>query len=312
MDYYESRAARPMLIGASGEAFDDPEYLFELKLDGERCIAYLDPAGETELRNKREWRMLPKMPELAALHRRVGARCILDGELIVMKEGRPDFAEVQRRSLMSNRFKIDLAARQYPATFTAFDILYLEGETVTKRPLTQRKALLEQVVTGEDGRFALSRVIREKGSAFYALAEAQGLEGIVAKKRDSLYYPGRRTGDWIKIKNLLDDDFVVCGYIDKENNVSSLILGQYRGDELIYKGHVTLGVNGSPFARIRALPAAKACFSPIPRGNREAHWVPPVLVCTVQYLQKTEAGGLRHPIFKGLRDDKTPEECRET
>lgn len=310
-DLYETKNIKPMLIGAEGEAFDSPDYVYELKLDGERCIAYLDPQEGTELRNKRNVRMLPKVPELAELHNHLAARCILDGELAVMTDGKPDFYEIQRRSLMSNPLKIDLAAKQHPACFTAFDILYYVDHAVTGLPLNERKSLLQNVIKSESDRFAISRVIENNGTAFYRLAEQRNLEGIVAKRKDSKYYFDKRTKDWIKCKNLKDEDYVVCGYIPKENNMTSIVLGQYRDGALRYKGHVTLGVGGEGFRRIKALQRLPSPPFAIPTGNEGAVWVEPSLVCIVKYMDKTDSGGLRQPVFKGLRDDKVPEECIE-
>ena len=307
-DIWETKNIRPMLIGTAGQPFDSDEYIYELKLDGERCIAYLD-RDKTILKNKRNILMLPKVPELAEIHKNVNVRCILDGELAVIKDGRPDFFEIQKRSMMSNPVKIDMAAKKYPACFTAFDILYYENRQVTDLPLTERKELLQKAVISENGRFAVSRFIEKNGIQFYALAEQQELEGIVAKRKDSKYYFDKRTKDWIKIKYLQDDDFVVLGYVPKENSMNSIILGQYSNGQLVYKGHVTLGVGGEPFRRIKTLNKTDCPFSEIPKGNENAVWVTPELVCTVKYMMKTESGGMRQPVFKGLREDKSPEEC---
>lgn len=309
-DLFDEKSVKPMLIGAEGEAFDSPEHLYELKLDGERCIAYLDGRG-TELRNKRNMRMLPKVPELADIHTQVGCRCILDGELAVIRDGKPDFYEIQRRSLMSNPLKIELASKQNPACFTAFDLLYFEDHAVTDLPLTQRKELLRQAVRTESARLAVSRVVEHSGAAFYKLAEQQGLEGIVAKRKDSKYYQDKRTKDWIKCKNLKDEDYVVCGYIPKENHMTSLVLAQVADGRLKYKGHVTLGVGGEAFRRIRELPRRATPPLDIPAGNENAVWLEPVTVCTIRYMEKTASDSLRQPVFKGLRNDKTPEECLE-
>ena len=307
-DIWETKNIRPMLIGTEGQPFDSDEYIYELKLDGERCIAYLD-RDKTILKNKRNILMLPKVPELAEIHKNVNVRCILDGELAVIKDGRPDFFEIQKRSMMSNPVKIDMAAKKYAACFTAFDILYYENRQVTDLPLTERKELLQKAVISENGRFAVSRFIEKNGIQFYALAEQQELEGIVAKRKDSKYYFDKRTKDWIKIKYLQDDDFVVLGYVPKENSMNSIILGQYSNGQLVYKGHVTLGVGGEPFRRIKTLNKTDCPFSEIPKGNENAVWVTPELVCTVKYMMKTESGGMRQPVFKGLREDKSPEEC---
>ena len=305
-DLFAEKNIKPMLIGAESGPFDDDAYIYELKIDGERCVAYLDPEVGTDLRNKRNMKMLPKVPELVGLHENVGCRCILDGELAVISEGRPDFFSIQRRSMMTNPLKIQLAAQQTPACFVAFDLLYLGDHSVTDLPLMERKALLQEVVGMENARFALSRYIEHGGSAFYELAKEQELEGIVAKRRESRYYFDKRTKDWIKIKYLQDEDFVVCGYIRKENHMTSIVLGQYQNGQLIYKGHVTLGVGGESFRRIREQPALPAPPFAVPSGNEQAVWIEPNLVCTVQYMMKTESGGMRQPVFKGLRLDKTP------
>lgn len=309
-DLFLDKGIKPMLIGAEGDAFDSDDYLYELKLDGERCIAYLDSQG-TDLRNKRNIKMLPKVPELSEIHRQVQRRCILDGELAVIYDGKPDFFLIQKRSMMSNPMKIELESQRHPACFTAFDILYYDDHPVTDLPLAERKKLLESVITKESARFARSRHIEGQGIAFYQLAEAQDLEGIVAKRKGSKYYFDKRTKDWIKCKNLKDSDYVVCGYIPKENSMTSIVLGQYRDGQLIYKGHVALGVGGESFRRIRELGRLYHPPMTIPDGNEHAVWVQLKLVCTVKYMMKTESGGLRQPVFKGLRDDKRPEECME-
>lgn len=309
-DLFQGKGIKPMLIGAEGDAFDSDDYLYELKLDGERCIAYLD-TERTDLRNKRNIKMLPKVPELSEIHRQINCRCILDGELAVIHDGKPDFFLIQKRTMMTNPMKIELESQRHPACFTAFDILYYEDHPVTDQPLTERKKLLESVIKEESARFAKSRHIEGQGIAFYQLAKAQDLEGIVAKRKDSKYYFDKRTKDWIKCKYLKDSDYVVCGYIPKDNSMTSIVLGQYRGRQLIYKGHVTLGVGGDSFRKIRELPRIACPPMTVPEGNENAIWVQTQLVCTVKYMMKTESGSLRQPVFKGLREDKTPEECKE-
>lgn len=309
MSWFADKNIHPMLIGADSGPFDDGNDIFELKWDGERCIAYLDPAAGTELRNKRNDKMLSKVPELAKLHNQVKRKCILDGELMILKNGKPDFSEIQKRSLMSNTFKIELVSRQYPASFIAFDILYYDGRDLTLLPLMERKKYLAEAVVRETERMALSRYIERQGIACYRFAEQQGLEGIVAKRKDSIYIQGKRTKDWIKIKNMKDEDFVVCGYIFKDNRMISIVLGQYSGQTLLYKGHVTLGVGGSSFREIQSVPEIPEPGFRVPAGNENAVWIEPVLVCTVKFMDYTAGGGMRQPVFKGLRPDKTPEEC---
>ena len=296
-----------MLIGSEGDAFDSPDYLYELKLDGERCIAYLDPSS-TDLRNKRNIRMLPKVPELSHIHKQIRCRCILDGELAIIHNGKPDFYLIQRRSMMTSPMKIHIDSQLHPACFTAFDILYYDDHPVTDLSLTERKKLLQSVVANESGLFAVSRYIEEHGIAFYQLAEQQELEGIVAKRKDSKYYFDKRTKDWIKCKYLKDDDYVICGYVPKGGTMTSIILGQYRRDQLVYKGHVSLGISGEAFQRICAVPHTE---NPFPDYHGNVIWIRPELVCTVKYMTKTDSGSLRQPVFKGLREDKLPADCIE-
>lgn len=309
-DLFETKNIKPMLISESSEPFDSPDYIYELKLDGERCIAYLDEQG-TELRNKRNIKMMPKIPELSEIHQCVNKRCILDGELFILKDGKPDFSEIQRRSLMSNPFKIELASSKYPASFNAFDILYADSGSVTDLPLIERKKLLTEVVREENDRFSISRFIETQGIAFFELTKKQELEGIVAKRKESKYYFDKRTKDWIKIKYLLDDDFVVCGYILKDNSMTSLVLGKYSDDRLLYKGHVTLGVSGNAFGLLSQIRQIDAPLFTAPPGNEDAVWLEPNIVCTVKYMMKTANGGMRQPVFKGLRLDKQAKDCIE-
>lgn len=308
-DLFETRNISPMLIAENKDPFDSPDYLYELKWDGIRAVAYLD-GNETDIRNKRNMKLTHLFPELSQLHRQVSKKCILDGEIFIMKEGKPDFYEIQPRTLMSDPFKIGLKSQQLPASFVAFDILYQEQEQLTLYPLIERKGMLQKIMS-ESERFAVSRYIFENGIGLYNVAEQNALEGIVAKKTDSKYYFGKRTKDWVKIKYLLDDDYVVLGYIPKDNSMNSIIIGQYGKDgDMKYKGHVTLGVSGQDFWRIRNHAKMQYPAIPVPPGNERAAWIQPDMVCTVKYMPNTK-GSLRQAVFKGLRIDKQAIECIE-
>ena len=305
-DFFTEKIIQPMLIGAESGPFDDEDCLFELKLDGVRGLAYLDEQT-CELRNKRNLRVAGIYPELAGINQQVNRRCILDGEILILKDGRPSFFEMQRRALMSDKVKIRLAAARLPVSFIAYDILYLDDQSMMRLPLMERKKWLAEVVR-ENERLALSRYIMGRGLALYELAEKQELEGVVAKRLDSRYYCGRRTKDWIKIKYLKDEDYVICGYIRKDKGMVSLVLGQYVGYDLVYKGHVTLGVSGEGLRRVLAQPRVKNHdFIDMPPGNEAAVWIKPTLVGVVQYMPRGEVKS--QPVFKGIRDDKLPEEC---
>ena len=132
----------------------------------------------------------------------------------------------------------------------------------------------------------------------------------MAKRKGSLYFPGKRTKDWIKCKNMKDDDFVVLGYLRKSSGITSIIVGQYQDGSLRYKGHVTLGVSSEGMRRIDALDRLEGPPCAVPAGNRGAVWVKPELVCTVKYMELTANGSMRQPVVKGLCDDKQAKECK--
>lgn len=313
MDMFDSRSAAPMLIGVESEPFDDDDWIYELKLDGERTLAYLDKNG-TLLVNKRSVSLLAKFPELGTLNDSVSRRCILDGELIIVDEkGHPDFEEVKRRGLMTRTMAIERAAALRPAVFVAFDILYDTDRDITGLPLMERKAILDGMVK-DNARISVSRYIEKQGIAFYELAKKRHLEGIIAKRRNSLYVPGKRTKDWIKIKNLMDDDYIICGYVSNAEYVVSLVLGQYDAlDRIIYKGRVTLAKSSEDFALIQKQPRSKTYPFPEkpPRYVENAVWIRPKLVCRVDFMARNHNGLMRQPVYRGLRLDKSPEEARE-
>lgn len=308
MDIFNNRGARAMLIAEQMKPFDDQNYFYELKFDGIRCLAYITKVN-VELRNKRNKDITLLFPELDKINFQINNKCILDGEIIVMKDGKPDFFEVQKRTLMTNPFKIKLQADRLPATFVVYDILYFNDRELIDQPLEERKTILNQIAK-ENDRIAVSKLIENNGIALFNLTKIQGLEGVVAKRKGSKYFYGKRSKDWIKFKVLEDQDYIICGYILKPNNMTSIIIGQFnRGEDLVYKGHVTLGsslrilnqhkyrvINYSPFSY------------PVPSGNENAVWLEPKLVCIVEYMPSGK-NELRQPVFKGIRSDKSAEEC---
>ncbi len=308
MSIYEEKGIQPMLISEQQNPFNSPDWIYELKLDGIRCIAYMD-YHHVDLRNKRDKKLLPFVPELSEIHRQVTDKCILDGELFVLKNGITDFYEIQRRALMTDPFKIKLAGQKYPTCFVAFDILYLKNKLMTDSPLIMRKDQLKKIVV-ENNFFCASRYVENDGIKLFKAAKSQYLEGIVAKKKDSQYYFGKRTKDWIKCKVMQTDDCVICGYIPKTNHMTSLILGQYDDNHsLVYRGHVTLGVSLRFFDHYRPKRIDFSPFGSIPKGNENAIWLAPELVCIVESMP-TDKKAFRQPVFKGIRDDKLPKECR--
>lgn len=231
------------------------------------------------MRNKRDFKLLQRFPELQDIYKCIKHKCILDGELATIVDGIPVFSVVQRRSILNDPFKIELAAKKNPATYVAFDVIYFDGEVVTDKPLMERKKLLEKCFAEESSKIAYSRYIEGYGVKLFELAKQQHLEGIVAKKKDSLYWFDKETRDWVKIKVMADEDYVLCGYILKPNNMTSFVIGQYDGNELVYS------------------------------GNEKAVWLAPELVCIVEYMTD-ESIERRQAVLKGIRDDKLPIECQ--
>ncbi|MGL6202191.1 MAG: DNA ligase [Lachnospiraceae bacterium] len=307
MDIFAEKGILPMLIGEQKEAFDSPEYIFEVKFDGIRCIAYLDSTG-TELRNKRNKKMLPHVPELSGIHSQIREKCILDGELFILKNGVTDFYEIQRRALTTDPFKIKIAGEKYPASFVAYDVLYYHDKLIHDRELMERKEILFGLIR-ENEQISISRYIETQGIALFETAKARNLEGVVAKKKNSKYWFDKRTKEWIKCKVMATDDCVICGYIQKEKGMTSLVLGQYDGDQLIYKGHVTLGVSLRDLLSYEVKKLDGPPFSSIPAGNKDAVWLKPELVCIVESMP-TDKESFRQPVFRGIRNDKLPLECK--
>ena len=306
MDIFESRNINPMLISEMVDPFDSPNFIYEIKWDGIRTLSFLDT--KTDMRNKRNKLMVPIFPELESLYKQVKTKCIIDHELLVLKNGIPDFYEVQKRALMSNSFKIKLAADKYPASVIAYDILYYKDKDITMLPLMERKKYLTEVVI-ENNLISVSRFIENDGIKLYELVKEKGLEGIVAKRKDSLYWQGKRTKDWVKCKIMATDDCVICGYIPKGNNMTSLALGQYDDDVLVYKGHVTLGVSLRILNEHNYKTIDYSPFGYVPPGNEDCVWMAPELVCIVESMP-TEKESFRQPVFKGIRDDKLAIECK--
>lgn len=306
MDIFDKKGINPMLIAEMVEPYDDANSIFEVKFDGIRCIAYID-SDAVDLRNKRDYKLLPRFPELSSIYKNCSCKCILDGELIVALNGKPDFYEVQKRTLLRDPFKIRLASGKYPATFVAYDILYYKDSDITKIPLIERKQLLSNVVS-ENYFIAISRYIENNGIALYELAKKQNLEGVVGKTKESLYWFGKRSREWKKVKYLKYDDLIALGFIPKQNQMTTLVMGKYNDkDYMEITNYISLGVNLNKLKqngmRIIATP-----FDPHIKPIDGVTWIEP-MVCTVEYMPSKKEG-MRQAVLKNIRSDKKLEECR--
>ena len=309
----------PMLATLVPQPFDDPSFLVEPKWDGIRALAI---CGEnTALVSRRRNDITAGYPELANLHDRVVALdAVLDGEIVSFVRGVPSFQRLQQRMHVRDQKQLERLARTAPVVYMAFDLIYLDGRSLISEQLGERRRLLEEALVASEA-VQLSPAVVGEGLALYAAAEAQGLEGVVAKRVASKYEPGARSRSWLKVKFVLEADVVVAGWTDgsgrRQGELGSLVMALYDDDQLRYVGNVGTGFDRQSLTdamtRLRAL---EEIPNPFPTGAvtsrpelRKAHWITPVLVAAVEYRQLTQGGRLRAPSFKGFRTDKEPREC---
>jgi bifunctional non-homologous end joining protein LigD len=312
----------PMLAVSAGKAFDNPDWLFEIKWDGYRAVAFIED-GNVRLVSRTQNDLTTQFSELGTLPKFIKAeRAVLDGEIVALdEEGRPSFSLMQQRTGFQPG-KHRLPWREgVPVVYYAFDLLYLDGFDLRRVPLEQRKNVLqEKIVPGGVAQF--SDHYAEKGLDLLAAAKQRGLEGIVAKKRDGAYVE-KRTGDWIKIKITQTQDCVIGGYTDPEGSreyFGALMLGLYdKKKHLIHVGQVGTGFDQKAlkeiFAILQPLKTKQNPFHSEIGGLRKVQFVRPELVAEIKFSEwthETAEGGmkLRAAVFMGLRPDKSAEECR--
>ena len=320
----------PMLAkpGPVPEA-DSDEWAYEIKWDGVRVLGYADH-GKWCMLSRRLEDVSARYPELAAIADAVGDHAaILDGEVVALDDdGRPRFQLIQSRMGLASPAAIRARAKQQPVDYLVFDLLHLDGHCVRELPYLRRRELLEGL--GLDGpRWRTPRYRHGGGADLLEAARRQGLEGIVAKRCESPYRPGKRTGEWIKTRVWRRQEFVIGGYVPGEgrraSRVGSLLVGYYdkRHSELRkggrqrlhFAGGVGSGLKESDLDLLtRELHERERADSPFDVGKptgpkaRFAVWCEPELVCEVSWTEWTNEGTLRQPAFKGMRDDKDPRE----
>ncbi len=312
MSRQSRRIYRPMLAKVAPEAFTNKDWIFEIKWDGFRAIAYIEESFSLRSRNGKELKQ--NFPELAELAR-LASSIVVDGEIIVMQEGKPDFQSLLERGQAVSAGEIQRQAKRAPAIYIAFDILEKDGQPLIKLPLIERKKILKDSLK-EGSNVLLSDFIEGKGEAYYQLVLEKGLEGIMAKKKMSQYEEGLRTGSWLKIKMLKTCDCVIFGYTrgseSREATFGALLLGVYDKQG----GPVYLGKVGSGFTQ-KMLKLLMDKFEKIktdvvpftPEAGDVVTWLEPKLVCEVIYQVVTHDTKLRMARFQRLRKDKSPAEC---
>jgi bifunctional non-homologous end joining protein LigD len=305
-------AVVPMLAKLAPLPARDEGWAVEVKWDGVRAIAYCRP-GRLELETRNLNRVTDQYPEIRRLARQLGSRdVVLDGELVAFDaDGKPSFERLQQRIHQTSESVIRGRMKSHPVTYVIFDLLYLEGRSLLEEPYSRRRELLEGLGLEGDSWQTPGHSVGHAAELLAASAE-QRLEGIVLKRLDSRYAPGKRNGAWLKVKNLGRQEFVIGGWQAGEgrrkNRLGSLLLGYYDGDgELRYAGKVGTGFSehdlGELLGRLRPLERKTNPFAGR-RGPRDAHFVEPELVAEIEFRELTAEGMIRHGSYKGLREDK--------
>jgi bifunctional non-homologous end joining protein LigD len=296
------------MLATTAELPSGDRWAYELKWDGVRALVAIE-AGSVRAVSRRGNDITGGYPELSALVTTLKQKAVLlDGELIALVNGVPDFGALQSRMHVRSPHH-DLVAST-PVTFVPFDVLQVGEQLLLDEPYDSRRSVLEDLGLEAPEPFY------GEGQALLESTRSQGLEGLVAKQRDSRYLPGRRSDCWVKVKNVRRQSAVVCGWKDgaggRAGQLGSLLLGVHSDRGLVYAGHVGTGFNEAALVRLMALlkPLATAVCpydGEVPREHaKAAHWVQPSLVVDVEFSEWTRDGRLRQPSYKGLRDDLDP------
>jgi bifunctional non-homologous end joining protein LigD len=299
----------PMLAKAAPLPPDDDRWAFEIKWDGVRAIAYSEP-GRIRFESRNHNDISNSYPELKALNRALSSHsAILDGEIVAFDENaRPSFGRLQGRMHVASETTARRLAKDIPVAYIAFDLLWLDGHSLLELPYTDRRELLRTLEL--DGPFwQTPDHVVGNGAAMLAASLERGLEGVVAKRLDSPYEPGRRTACWLKIKNVRREDVVVGGWLPGEgrrtNRIGALLVGVPEDGRLRYAGRVGTGFTDAELTRLADVLEQRdtSPFADGPAPPRGAVFVEPTRVAEVEFTEWTGDGMLRHPSYKGLREE---------
>lgn len=293
MNIWNNRDWHPMLLNTKDKAFDDSDFIYEIKFDGIRAIIFAS-VQEIQIMSRNNEDLTKYFPELASIKDLVKENTIFDGELVAFENGKPNFRNVMKRIRLKNNLKIANEAKNNSIVFVAFDILYKKND-LRCTPLIDRKVLLSNYPDTDV--FVKCKYIKEKGVSLFKEIKRLKLEGIVAKNINGLYHINKRTDDFIKIKNLKVDDFYIGGYEEKKKGIISLALGEYRDNKLIYVGRVSVGKNKRIYEDVVNSKKSHNYFN---NYDDEINYIKPLLMCRVEYLERTSSNNLRHPKYRGL------------
>jgi len=291
-----------MLATLTDKPFDNDDWIYEIKWDGYRAIGYLNN-GKADVLSRKALSFNEKYPVIVNALKAWKVKAVVDGEIVALnKDGNPDFQALQNYARDGQKARL---------VYYVFDLIWLDGKDLSTTPLIERKQILQQILPEDDGVIYFSDHITGKGSDFFKVATAKGLEGVMAKKSNSTYSLNSRSPNWLKIKNNQKTEAIICGYTEPRNSrkhFGAVILGKYEGSTLKYIGHTGGGFNDQNlkelYAKFQKLKTDKSPFAKKPRTNSPVTWMKPSLVCEVKFAEVTSGGILRQPIFLGLREDK--------
>ncbi len=320
---------RPMQAASAEAPFSSPDYLFEVKWDGLRCLVFRDNDGRVRLQDRGLNDLTADVPEVVAAAKRVPPGSVIDGELVATdNDGRPDYPRLRQRLAGGAALR-----EQIPVAYLAFDALYLEEKPLMRQPVLRRRARLQRAVE-PGGHIFVPDHIDEDGVELFEACLERGLEGVVAKHKQSPYVAGQRSPFWLKVKAVKSDDFVVVGWTGGESEgarpplgrgdrqsrlpahppaFDALVVGYHEDGRLLPCGTVGGGYDDAATKAVTdaltALASEASPLEPPPIMTRPVHWVRPELVVSVRYSEWSPDGTLRFPIFNGLRPEVHPAEA---
>lgn len=299
------------MLAKSSSPFSDEDWIFEIKWDGTRALCYIN--DDCTFINRRQTDITHRYPEMD-IDKNCDTPCVLDGEIVVLKKGIPSFRDLQKREHLDDAFKIRLLSEKIPAVYVVFDILSVDGQDICGKSLLDRKSQLDKIVS-ESSHTMVCSYVEEKGEQYYNAVCEKGFEGVMAKRKDSQYFSGKRSDVWLKIKKTTTVDCVIGGFTEgegkREDYFGALLLG-VNPSPLTYVGKVGTGFTDEEvknmYIMLKNIEIDTSPFSEHVKTEK-IHYVKPEKVCEVKYQEITNDNKLRAPVFLRLRPNKPPENC---
>ena len=294
---YKNPNFGPMLLSEVKKPFDDQDYLFELKYDGIRALIFASPK-EVIIKSRNNYDITYLYPELQSIKNIVKTKCIFDGEIVLMENDSPSFLALQKRANLKQKNKIFEQSQTNPVIFMVFDILY-ENKNLVDLTLLDRKEILNKYQDTTE--FIKSKYMLKNGKKLFQFAKKHNLEGIVAKEIHSKYEIDTRTKNWLKIKNVIEEDFYIIGY-QKKIGALTLLVAEKKSNSFVYAGKVLLYENHPAYQKIitKIITTSKKKYK-VENLTENFIQIAPIYQATILYLEKTKSNNLRHPVFKELK-----------